>query len=292
MLPAAAREDVVVVPTKGSKLMVYPYSKTSEFETVTAIEFNVTIPKKVRWEMDGDCECDKCLEDSGMGKRYNIYEGMKLRTNECIDDPVIDLKKQPITGKLIDPKCFDDPKMIGTDNQIITFNRNDTNMLIDNTAGHFEDPGGDNYQEVEHLESSRYAKLGDLLELSIQNVTTIHHPFHLHGFFVQLCKMESIEGEYPDAKVVDLLHTWDHNEFVDTFNVPPFTRITFRVKLNDKPKRDGSPGGGIGRWLHHCHIVNHAASGMISELVVVKDNPCDTDTDCKCKCKFCIDHCN
>ena len=42
------------------------------------------------------------------------------------------------------------------------------------------------------------------------------------------------------------------------------------MRLDDRPLMDGTtPGGGLGRWVFHCHIFFHAIFGMISEFVVV-----------------------
>src|SRR6185436_6665366 len=46
--------------------------------------------------------------------------------------------------------------------------------------------------------------------------------------------------------------------------------LRFRVKLDDRTLMDGTTmGGGLGRWVFHCHIFFHASFGMISELDVV-----------------------
>ena len=38
--------------------------------------------------------------------------------------------------------------------------------------------------------------------------------------------------------------------------------------MDDRELADGiTLGGGLGRWLFHCHIFFHAHQGMISELV-------------------------
>ncbi len=59
-------------------------------------------------------------------------------------------------------------------------------------------------------------------------------------------------------------------EFVDTVDVPARLTLVFRVRLADRETHKGVPtGGAIGRWLFHCHILHHAALGMISELVVL-----------------------
>ena len=60
-------------------------------------------------------------------------------------------------------------------------------------------------------------------------------------------------------------------EFADSVDVPPDHTLVFKVRLKDRPIRPGSSeaGGALGRWLLHCHILPHAALGMISELVVL-----------------------
>ena len=45
------------------------------------------------------------------------------------------------------------------------------------------------------------------------------------------------------------------------------------MRLDDRPLMDGTtPGGGVGRWVFHCHIFFHATNGMISEFDVVAPN--------------------
>jgi hypothetical protein len=58
-------------------------------------------------------------------------------------------------------------------------------------------------------------------------------------------------------------------EFVDNFDVPGNCTLEYRVRLEDRPFADGTPGGGVGRWVFHCHIFFHHHQGMTSELVVV-----------------------
>lgn len=80
--------------------------------------------------------------------------------------------------------------------------------------------------------------LGAVEEWSIVNATEMDHPFHLHGFRFQ---------------IVDSVPAWR-----DTINIPAMTTVRFRVRLEDHP----------GRWMFHCHILEHAERGMAGELIV------------------------
>ena len=51
--------------------------------------------------------------------------------------------------------------------------------------------------------------------------------------------------------------------------MPKGYTLTYRMRIDDRNKPDGSTGGAIGRWVFHCHIFFHAVFGMISELDVV-----------------------
>jgi hypothetical protein len=99
-----------------------------------------------------------------------------------------------------------------------------------------------------------------LLELTVENTSTAHHPFHLHGFSFQ-------PKEYKQGSTV--VYTWPYQEFRDSVDVPPNTTLKFLVRLGDRELADGAtPGGALGRWMFHCHIFFHGHHGMMSELVV------------------------
>jgi FtsP/CotA-like multicopper oxidase with cupredoxin domain len=74
---------------------------------------------------------------------------------------------------------------------------------------------------------------------TIKNSTKWSHPFHLHGFFVQ---------------VLD-----DHGnpvqpmEWKDTVNVPLEQTVKIVVKYDDRR----------GSWMYHCHILDHADGGLM-----------------------------
>ncbi len=118
------------------------------------------------------------------------------------------------------------------------------------------------YTRSPHIGSTRYAENGRLLELTITNTTNAHHPFHLHGFSFQPKNIRPEAGGAP-------LFTWPYNEFRDTIDLLPHTRLIIRLRLDNRPLADGvTTGGAFGRWLFHCHIFFHHTHGMISELVV------------------------
>ena len=112
------------------------------------------------------------------------------------------------------------------------------------------------------LESARHANLDNTMELTVTNMTGAHHPFHLHGFSVQPIKLTPRTGTTGPS------YRFRH-EFQDIVDVPENYTFTFRVSLDDRRMQDNqSAGGGMGRWLFHCHILPHATFGMMSELHV------------------------
>jgi FtsP/CotA-like multicopper oxidase with cupredoxin domain len=122
------------------------------------------------------------------------------------------------------------------------------------------------YTKAPHIGSTRYAENGRLLELTITNTSSAHHPFHLHGFSFQ---PKNIQPEAGGAA----LYTWPYNEFRDTIDLLPHTRVVIRLRLDDRPLANGTTtGGAFGRWLFHCHIFFHHTHGMLSELVVTSAN--------------------
>ena len=165
----------------------------------------------------------------------------------------------PPTGTLLDPSTFTPPKT-GLSSQNIRLTQAGISSLgVDDKLGHHEFAG--DYKDVAHEESARYAKLGDTLELTVENTTQAHHPFHLHGFSIQ-----PVELTRPGSPT----YTWPYREFRDNVDIPKGYTLRYRVRLDDRPLMDGvTPGGGLGRWVFHCHIFFHAAFGMISEFDVV-----------------------
>ena len=164
----------------------------------------------------------------------------------------------PPTATLLDPATFTPPKP-GLSSQDIQLTATGASLGVDGFLGEHEFAG--DFKDVGHEESARYAKLGDTLELTVTNTTQAHHPFHLHGFSIQ--PIELTQAASPS-------YVWPYREFRDNIDIPKGYTLRFRIRLDDRPLMDGvTAGGGLGRWVFHCHIFFHAVFGMISEFDVV-----------------------
>ncbi len=117
--------------------------------------------------------------------------------------------------------------------------------------------------------SARHARLGDVIELEVQNHSMMSHPYHLHGFSFQVVDWTiGPEGEAheegEEGSEESVRFSAEHAEWQDTVLLPPWASVRLRVPLSD-------PGGGgqaAGRWMQHCHILQHGENGMMSEVVV------------------------
>jgi hypothetical protein len=175
-----------------------------------------------------------------------------------LTDPVVNKSVEllPVkTGDLITPPGGEN----GTDNEDIELNSMSPNLGINSVVGSHDFAG--DFTNFPHPDSARYANLGDVLELTVTDKTAAHHPFHLHGFSMQPLQL---------TKTGSPTYIYEP-EFRDNIDIPPGYTLHFRIRLDDRAQADGvTPGGGLGRWVFHCHIFFHATFGMISELDVVK----------------------
>ncbi len=220
----------------------------------------------------------RIVGSANKGRRYAISYGDPLRvhprvldptedlcglpiTDHLLDpDPTEDLCGLPITDHLLDPALLPDPKP-GSPDETIRLSVFLARPTIDGVVGRFH-PVEAGFESIPHISTSRFARIGDILELEVTNETRAHHPFHLHGFSFQPIRVLD-----PDREPV---LTFDYSEQIDTFDIPSFHSLVFRVRLDDRPLMDWtSPGGALGRWMFHCHVTYHATLGMISELVVL-----------------------
>jgi FtsP/CotA-like multicopper oxidase with cupredoxin domain len=87
-------------------------------------------------------------------------------------------------------------------------------------------------------------KAGELQIWDIVNETGMDHPFHLHGFFFQVV---AVDG----ARVTP--HAWE-----DTVNIRAKGTVTIAFRPDARP----------GRWMYHCHILEHHAAGMMGHFEV------------------------
>jgi FtsP/CotA-like multicopper oxidase with cupredoxin domain len=84
-------------------------------------------------------------------------------------------------------------------------------------------------------------RMGEVEVWELDNETEMDHPFHLHGMSFQV--LDDLGAPRLGWK--------------DTVNVPRETTIRIAVQF-----------GAEGRWMYHCHILEHAERGMMGELEV------------------------
>ncbi|MCH7785049.1 MAG: multicopper oxidase domain-containing protein [Bacteroidetes bacterium] len=77
-------------------------------------------------------------------------------------------------------------------------------------------------------------KGGEVTRITLNNLTMMHHPMHLHGHFFRVINKN---GEYSPLK--------------HTVNVPPMQQITIEFYGNE-----------YGDWFFHCHVLYHMMGGM------------------------------
>ncbi len=87
--------------------------------------------------------------------------------------------------------------------------------------------------------------VNELRVLDLKNESEMDHPFHLHGFFFQVLARDGVPVP-PDALA---------NKDTIIFKKKSALRLVARF---DEP----------GRWMYHCHILEHGEHGMMAELVV------------------------
>jgi FtsP/CotA-like multicopper oxidase with cupredoxin domain len=88
------------------------------------------------------------------------------------------------------------------------------------------------------------ARLGTTEIWTIQNVVGMDHPFHLHGFHFQVLDRDGVPEPFRGWK--------------DTGNVPKHSSMRIAVHFDDYP----------GKWMFHCHILDHEDDGMMGVLEV------------------------
>lgn len=96
--------------------------------------------------------------------------------------------------------------------------------------------------DMERVDES--ARLGATEIWEVRNLVGMDHPFHLHGFSFQVISRNGEPAIYRSWK--------------DTVNVPKRESVRFAVRYDDHP----------GKWMFHCHILNHEDDGMMGILEV------------------------
>ena len=84
---------------------------------------------------------------------------------------------------------------------------------------------------------------GETVRMRIVNMLGPEHPFHLHGQFFEVIEPGTVPGPQPGLK--------------DTVLIPGLETVEVLAHM-DNP----------GRWMIHCHILEHAQLGMMGEVIV------------------------
>ncbi len=87
-----------------------------------------------------------------------------------------------------------------------------------------------------------HGHLGTTEIWEIENLVGMDHPFHLHGFRFQVLDRNGVPEPYPSWK--------------DSVNVPKHETVRFVVRFD----------GYAGKWMFHCHILDHEDQGMMGVL--------------------------
>ena len=88
------------------------------------------------------------------------------------------------------------------------------------------------------------ARLNTTEVWQIENVVGMDHPFHLHGFQFQVLDRSGVPEPYLSWK--------------DSVNVPKHSKLRIVVRFENFP----------GKWMYHCHILDHEDMGMMGILEV------------------------
>lgn len=88
------------------------------------------------------------------------------------------------------------------------------------------------------------ARLGATEIWTIENIVAMDHTFHLHGFEFQVLDRNGVPEPFVSWK--------------DSVNVPKHETVRVIVKFDDYP----------GKWMFHCHILDHEDHGMMGVLEV------------------------
>jgi FtsP/CotA-like multicopper oxidase with cupredoxin domain len=216
----------------------------------------------------GDADDDGTREREEVA-RFRLVEGEATGFSIDQDDPLLSALGREV-GQLDDTDAVQWFDGAGTtlDEEMAHSEDPNGNMVMSTWFGmNGEDWHPDHMGGLDQAEapSAKHASLGDTLLWEVHNNSMMAHPYHLHGFSYQPYQMvlwADPEDQESDGSAIRM--ALDYNEFEDTTLLPAFTSLYFRVVLAD-PEGYGSAAG---RWVQHCHILQHGENGMMSELIV------------------------
>jgi FtsP/CotA-like multicopper oxidase with cupredoxin domain len=99
---------------------------------------------------------------------------------------------------------------------------------------------------------------GEVVKFTIKNGLGPEHPFHLHGQFFEILK-----SPLPN-----------HEGLKDVVLIPGFSGFDAQSPAIEIVAYMDNPG----RWMAHCHILEHAELGMMAEILVLPKDGSSTET--------------
>lgn len=87
--------------------------------------------------------------------------------------------------------------------------------------------------------------VGELQVWEVSNTSLMDHPFHLHGFFFQVLE---VNGKAPAYRA------WK-----DIVNLAPRSKVKIAWMPDNRP----------GKWMYHCHILEHHEAGMMAHFEII-----------------------
>ncbi|MDQ6984919.1 MAG: multicopper oxidase family protein [Candidatus Dojkabacteria bacterium] len=182
----------------------------------------------------------KIPKDSS-GKTFKVYD-YYTRNNYQLAEIIV-------TGSTIETPDFDYPVNINIPDWTDAINNDvDISFKLNTFSGNggMGMMGGINWainNEVFPDNSDYILKYNEVNILEYKNESFRLHPMHLHGQFFKVISRNGVAS--------------NENYFRDTVLVHPNETVRVAIVPLDK-----------GEWAHHCHILEHAESGMMNTIVV------------------------
>ena len=90
-------------------------------------------------------------------------------------------------------------------------------------------------------------EMGTEAIIEVRNMSSVEHPFHLHGFHFEVLSTNGVPSAY--------------RRIEDTLNLKIRDRVKLKILVNNP-----------GFWMAHCHILPHAHGGMMTVIEVPNDS--------------------
>jgi FtsP/CotA-like multicopper oxidase with cupredoxin domain len=261
-----ARGEILLAPAERADLVLQPTGSPGDVLELRWEDY--ARGRHTMWMEDGEVQVGEAEDD---GKRPGVVVA-RLRLVESAEpawalgegDPVLGAVGRAV-GQLDVQGALDwtgERAMVMSELMEHVFD-DDGNLqmlsefYVDGESWHGDHHAGPSQPEAP---TAVHARLGDKIVWEVRNETEMDHPLHIHGFSYQPFAW------FQDDEEAGTRTTWPlgTDEFEDTTAIPGETSLLLRMELAD-PVGDG---GALGRWMRHCHLLQHGENGMMSELVV------------------------